>query len=241
MLKDRLSQYNSEKMRIFTQNFSDTSVMFLKRLFFLSISLIVFRAAYADVAAYTVQDLPYKPVYGLRTPDMPPNTTYAIVVGGDTFSVVFLRTIYLFPPERFKNKKAEKYYWKLVRDVKKVYPLSKIVYYTLYETMEYLETLPDEKSREKHLRRMEKDLMKEYEPMLRKMSYNQGKVLLKLIDRQCSISSFELIRAYRGSFTAHFWQGVAKLFKADLKSEYDAKNKDFMIERIIIRIDQGQL
>lgn len=129
----------------------------------------------------------------------------------------------------------------MVRDVKIAYSLSKIVYYTLLETMDYVETLPDEKSRVKHLRRMEKDIVKEYEPNIRKMTYNQGKILIKLIDRECNLSSYELIKAYRGSFTAGFWQGVAKLFRADLKSEYDGNYKDLMIERIIIRIEQGQL
>lgn len=192
-------------------------------------------------AAYTVRNLPYEPVYGIRTPGMPLNSTYALVVDGDTLSMVFLQTIFVFPPERFTSKSQERYYWKLVRDIKKVYPLSKIVYYTLYETMEYLETMHDPDDRDKHLRKMEKELIKEYEPTLRKMTYSQGKLLLKLIDRQCNTSSFDLIRAYRGNFTAHFWQGVAKLFRADLKSAYYPTDEDFMVERIIIRIDQGQL
>ena len=92
--------------------------------------------------------------------------------------------------------------------------------------MNYIETLPDPKDRERHLRRMEKDLVKEYEPVLRKMTYTQGKILLKLINRECSSSPYNLIKAYRGSFTAAFWQGVASLFHADLKSGYDPANKD---------------
>jgi hypothetical protein len=192
-------------------------------------------------AAYPTEDLPYKPIYGVMLEGLGPNMYNGIVVGKDTFIHVYLKTIYIFPPEKFKNKREEAYYWKLVRDIKKVYPLSKIVYYTLYETMEYLETIPSKKEREKHLRKMEKDLIKEYEPVVRKMSYSQGKLLIKLIDRQCSSTSFDLIQAYRGDFSAHFWQGIAKLFRADLKSEYDPYDKDFMIERIIIRIDQGQL
>ncbi|MDD4712179.1 MAG: DUF4294 domain-containing protein, partial [Bacteroidales bacterium] len=128
-----------------------------------------------------------------------------------------------------------------VRDVKKVYPLSKVVYYTLYETMGYLETIPDERARAKHLRQMEKDLVKEYEPVLRKMTYSQGKILLKLINRECNSSPYELIRAYRGSFAATLWQGVAKIFGEDLKSDYHPTMEDFMIERIVIQIEQGQI
>jgi hypothetical protein len=189
----------------------------------------------------SVINLPYEPVYGLHEPGTPANTTYALVIDGDTVSLVFLRTIYVLPPERFRSKKEEQFYWRLVRDIKAVYPLSKIVYATLYETMDYLETVPNQKERDRHLKKMEKELLKRYEPTIRKMTYNEGKILLKLIDRQCNTSSFDLIKAYRGAFTAHFWQGIAKLFKADLKSEYDAVDQDYMIERIIIRIDQGQL
>ncbi|HKL92669.1 MAG: DUF4294 domain-containing protein [Bacteroidales bacterium] len=185
--------------------------------------------------------LPFREVRGLLPAEMPHNTVYAVFERGDTIPMVYLPTVLMYPPERFRSAREERFYWKTVRDVKKVYPLSKIVYYTLLETMDYLETLPDEKSKEKHLKRMERDLVKEYEPMLRKMTFNQGKLLLKLIDRECDLSSYDLIRAYRGSFAAGFWQGVARLFRADLKSEYDPDSEDFMIERIIIRIEQGQL
>jgi hypothetical protein len=155
--------------------------------------------------------------------------------------VAVLGDVYSFPRENFTSASQEKYYWKLVRDVKIVYPLSRIVYYTLLETMQYLETIPDPKVREKHLRQMEKDLVKEYEPVLRKMTYTQGKILLKLINRECRSSPFDLIRAYRGSFAASFWQGVAKLFHEDLKSGYDPDTKDYTLERVVIKVEQGQL
>jgi len=187
------------------------------------------------------EQLPYKEVYGLLPDNLPPKTVFSVTEGKDTIPIAYLNTIFVLPGEKFNSRREENYYWKMVRDVKKVYPLSKIVYYTLLETMDYIETLPDSKSREKHLRRMEKDLVKEYEPMLRSMTYNQGKILLKLIDRECNVSSYDLIKAYRGSFSAAFWQGVARLFRTDLKSEYDPTSRDLMIERIIVRIDQGQL
>ncbi|MCX6307750.1 MAG: DUF4294 domain-containing protein, partial [Bacteroidia bacterium] len=114
-------------------------------------------------------------------------------------------------------------------------------YFTLLETMNYIETLPDPKDRERHLRRMEKDLVKEYEPVLRKMTFTQGKILLKLINRECNSSPYDLIKAYRGSFSASFWQGVGSLFHADLKSGYDPSTKDYTLERIVIKIEQGQL
>jgi len=209
--------------------------------FFIFFSLTIIQAVEAQKIVVTNDQLPYKEVYGLIPYGTTRGTVYTDFLNGDTIPLICLKTVYIFPKEQFRNKKEEKYYWKLVRDVKIAYPLSKIVFYTLLETMDYMESLPNEKAREKHLRRMEKDLVNEYEPTIRKMSYNQGKILIKLIDRECNFSSYELIKAYRGSFTAGIWQGVAKLFKTDLKVDYDATYKDLMIERIIIKIEQGQL
>lgn len=184
---------------------------------------------------------PYEEVRGTEPKDKPKYTTYAVIDNGDTIPMAYLTSTFVFPKETFKSERDEKYYWKLVRDVKRVYPLAKVVYFTLLETMDYLKTIPDERSRNKHLRLMEKDLIKEYEPVLRKMTYTQGKILLKLINRECNTSPYELIRAYRGSFTAFFWQGIARIFREDLKETYDPTGEDFLLERIIVKIDQGQL
>ena len=183
----------------------------------------------------------YKEVKGTIPANKPPNTFFAEIVDGDTIPVAVLEGIYSYPQENFSSASQEKYYWKLVRDVKVAYPLSQIVYYTLLETMEYLETIPDQKEKDKHLRAMERNLVKEYEPVLRKMSYSQGKILLKLIDRSCNSSSFELIKAYRGSFAASFWQGVARLFHADLRAGYDPDNEDYTLERVVRKVEQGEL
>lgn len=187
------------------------------------------------------QKLPYKEVRGIKPEKKPSTTTFAEIIDGDTVPVAVLGSVYSFPKENFTSASQERYYWKLVRDVKIVYPLSKIVYYTLLETMDYIETLPDPKDRERHLRMMERDLVKEYEPVLRKMTYTQGKILLKLINRECSSSPFDLIKAYRGSFTASFWQGIASIFHANLKGGYDPTDTDYTLERIVIKIEQGQL
>ena len=210
-------------------------------IYFLFFSLTIIQTVNAQKVVKSDGRLPYMEVYGIIPYGTTRGTVYTEILNGDTIPLICLKTVYVFPKEQFKNKREEKYYWKLVRDIKVAYPLSKIVFYTLLETMDYMETLPDDKTKQKHLRRMEKDLVKEYEPTIRKMTYNQGKILIKLIDRECNFSSYELIKAYRGSFTAGIWQGVAKLFRSDLKAEYDADYKDLLIERIIIKIEQGQL
>jgi hypothetical protein len=197
--------------------------------------------ALAQVAVSIKYNDTYKEVRGAAPENKPPKTTFAEIIQGDTVPVAVLNGVFSFPKENFSSTKDEKYYWKLVNDVKIVRPYSKIVYFTLLETMNYLETISDPKEKERHLRQMERDLVKEYEPVLRKMSFNQGKILLKLINRECNSSSYDLIKAYRGSFAAGFWQGVARLFRTDLKSGYNPEDEDYTLERIVIRVDQGLL
>lgn len=169
----------------------------------------------------------------------PADVQKAVIDNGDTIAVVHLREVYVFPQMRFKNKKEEQKYTKLVRDVKRTLPYAKLVFDTLIETYEYMETLPDEKSRQKHLERMEKELFKQYKPELKKLTFSQGKLLIKLIDRECNQSSYNILRAYLGSFRAGFWNLFAGMFGASLKSEYDPKGNDAMTERVVVMVENG--
>lgn len=170
---------------------------------------------------------------------LPENYYKAYVDGKDTIAIINLREVYVFPKVKFKNKREEQKYNKLVRDVKRTLPYAKMVYETLIETYEYMETLPNEKARQAHLKLMEKDLFKQYKPELKKLSFSQGKLLIKLIDRECNQSSYNLLKAYLGSFRAGFWNIFAGMFGASLKSEYDPKGKDALTERIVIMVENG--
>ena len=165
----------------------------------------------------------------------------AYVVGEDTFAIVNLPGVYIFPEMKFKNKKEQDNYYKLIRDVKRTLPYAKMVYSTLIETYEYMETLPNEKAKQQHLKRMEKEMFKEYKPQLRRLSYSQGKLLIKLIDRECNQSSYNLLKAYLGSFRAGFWNFFASMFGASLKSQYDPKGKDKVTERVVVLVEIGLL
>jgi len=161
--------------------------------------------------------------------------------GKDTMFMAYLNDIYIFPPEHFKNKSQEKFYWLTVRDVKLTLPYARMIANELNNTNVKLAKLPDDKERKKYLSLYEKEVLKKYEPELKKMDINQGKMLLKLIDRECNETSFDLIKAYRGAFTAYFWQGVARLFGSNLKAEYDGRDKDRIVERIIILVEENRL
>ena len=162
-----------------------------------------------------------------------------IVVGNDTIPIVVLNEHIVYP--KYVKKRDQQKYNKLVRDIKKVYPFAKVVGKEVERVNPLLEKLP-QKERKKYMREYEKVLFKQYEPDLKKLTLTQGKLLIKLIDRECEQSSFDLIREYRGGLTAFFWQGFARILGANLKEDFnDAKSEDAMINRIIILIENGQL
>jgi len=164
------------------------------------------------------------------------------VIDGDTIYYATLRDVWIFPKSAlYKNKKEEQFFWRTVRDVKRTLPYAKILSKELYIVNQNLSNLPNNKERKKYINKFEKEVFAKYEKDLRKMTINQGKMLIKLVDRECDKTSYELVKAYKGSIVAGFWQGVAKIFGSNLKSEYDATDKDKVIERIILLVESGQL
>jgi hypothetical protein len=164
-----------------------------------------------------------------------------ILINGDTVKTMVLRDVYIYPAQTYSTTRQEEQYQKLIRDVKKTLPFAKMVYATLIETYEYMQTLPNDKAREAHLKQMEKDLFAEYKPVLMKMTLTQGKLLIKLIDRECNQSSYNIVKAYLGPFRAGFWNLFAGIFGASLKSEWDPDGKDAAAERIVEMVEMGLL
>ena len=162
---------------------------------------------------------------------------------GDTLAMLVFNPIVIYPRERFRNKKEEKLYWKTVRDVKKTLPYAKLISSTLLETYEYIDTYQTQKQKQAYLKRFEKELFNQYKPQMKKMTKSQGKMLIKLINRETNQSSHSIVKAFLGTFRAGFWQTFSKFFGASLKAGYHPnKNKqDAMIERICIRVEQGAL
>lgn len=158
------------------------------------------------------------------------------IIDGDTVAVVTINPVYVFT-----KPKDMRQYERLVRNVKKVYPYAQ----DARRYMEILETelvkLETQKERDQFTKQMEKELVKKYTPILENMTYSQGKILIKLIDRETSRTSYEIIQEFRGNFSATFWNMIAKVFKADLKQGYDKDGEDKLIEQIIILYEAGLL
>lgn len=168
---------------------------------------------------------------------------YFTEIDGETVPMVLFNEIVVFPPLKFRDKKEEEFYWRTVRDVKKTLPYAKLIYETLLETYEYIETIPSEKEREDHLKRMEKEVFNQYKPVLKKFSRNQARMLLKLINRETDQSGYSIIKAFLGTFRAGFWQAFGRLFGVNLKGEYkpESDRQDAIIERVAVAVEQGRL
>jgi hypothetical protein len=132
-------------------------------------------------------------------------------------------------------------YQRLIYNLKKVYPYSQVVKARLGAINEELEKIPGERERKKYLRQVEKDVFGEYEDDVRDMTITQGRLLIKLIDRETLNTSYDLIRQYRGTFSAAFWQSIARIFGTNLKEEYDPYGEDAVMEIILNEIKSGNL
>lgn len=165
----------------------------------------------------------------------------AQVNGNDTVLLAFLHDIWVFPRSTFKSKAQEQYFWKTVRDVKRTLPYAKLISSELTQVNMKLVGMKTERERKKYLDEFEKTAFKRYEADLKKMTINQGRILMKLVDRECDKTSYELIKIYKGGFTAFFWQGIARVFGSNLKSEFDSTDKDKVLERVILLVEAGQL
>lgn len=163
------------------------------------------------------------------------------VYKGDTIPAVQLPNVYIFRPLKFKNEKERREYYRLVRNVKKTLPLAREINRAVIETYEYIETLPDKKAREKHLKLVEKGLKEQYTPIMKKLTFSQGKLLIKLVNRQTDSSSYELVKAFMGPFKAGFYQTFAALFGASLKKEYHPEGEDRLTERVVLLVENGQI
>ena len=160
---------------------------------------------------------------------------------GDSIQYMEMNNVYVYPQLTFKNKKQAESYMRLVKNVKTVLPIAKQARQMLIETTEYLETLPDKKSKDEHIKRVEQDIFKTYKPKMKKLTYSQGKLLIKLIDRECHSSSYDVIQAFMGPIRAGFWQVFAWGFGASLKKGYDPKGVDRLTERVVLMVEAGQI
>ncbi len=156
------------------------------------------------------------------------------VENGDSIASIVLPPAYVFA-----RPKDMREYWRLVAAVKKVYPMAKTARVKLTQMELDLESIEGKKAQREYIQSVYDEIKSEYTPILKRMTRSEGKVLLKLIDRQTDYTAYEVLREFKGGFVAGFWQGISRLFGHDLKSKYDKEREDRMIEQIIIYYEAG--
>ena len=164
-----------------------------------------------------------------------------VLLGGDSVQYVELNNIYVYPPLVFKDAQQQQAFNRLVYNVKKVLPIAKECNQIILETYDYLQTLPNKKAKDEHMKRVEAGIKKEYTPRMKKLTYAQGKLLIKLVYRECNSSSYNLIQAFLGPVKAGFYQAFAWVFGATLKKQYDPQGVDRLTERVVLMVEAGEL
>ena len=164
-----------------------------------------------------------------------------VLENGDSIQYMEMNNVYVYPPIAFSSKKQQMAYNRLVKNVKIVLPIAKEARKIMMETAEYLETLPDKNAKEAHMKLVERSIMKEYKPRMKKLTFSQGKLLIKLIYRESNSSGYELIQAFLGPVRAGFYQAFAWAFGASLKKRYDPEGVDRLTERVVLMVEAGQI
>lgn len=212
---------------------------------FIKYTLILFLSSFMSemAIAQVVPDVDNVPA-----DEMPPATNLEIKVKnrrtfyhGDSIPSIILPTFYKYPPLVFKNDKERDRYNRLVANVKRLLPLAKLAKYTVIETYDYLQTLSTKKEKAEHLKLVEDGLKKQYAPTLKKLSRSQGRLLVKLIDRECGQTGYSIAQAFIGTFKANIYQAMAFCFGNSLTKRYDPEGDDRYTERVVRLVESGQL
>lgn len=164
-----------------------------------------------------------------------------VIYEGEEIPWFVLSDVYIFNPLVFKNERQAKKYYKIAANIKKVYPIAVDIQKTINACVAHLDSLPTKAEKDAYMKQVEKDLRKQYTTRLKKLTFAQGKLLIKLIDRQCGQTSYQLIKTYMGKFKAGLSNAIATLFGASLKKEYDPEDDDRLTERCILLIESGQM
>src|SRR5664279_3249260 len=210
---------------------------FAENLFLRSVSSILLFFFYAAVSSGQVDSLKQKN-------DTLQGKSYLLQKvnrNGETLPEVEIKEVTVYAHPQFAKKSDFRKYERLVENLKKVYPFALIVRSKLQKVNEDVSKIKDEKERKEYLKKVEKEVFANYEGDIRDMTITQGRLLIKLIDRETQNTSYTLIKDYRGNIAAAFWQGIARIFGTNLKEEYDPYGEDALIESIILEIDAGNL
>jgi len=167
--------------------------------------------------------------------------TPVMITGKDTMPMYELPDVVVEATMSAKTRRQAERVDRLTRNVQKVLPYAVTTAKLLDQYAHDLASIQREGDRDLYLKLAEAELKAEFTEELKAMSQNQGRLLIKLIDRETGHTSYELVKQLRGSFEAWVWQGLARIFGNDLKDGYDPLGDDAIVESIVKRIENGEL
>jgi hypothetical protein len=168
-------------------------------------------------------------------------THRATVVGGDTIPVIDLSPVVILAPRIFQSRSEQMRYYRMVHNVKRAYPYAYLAGLKLREYEPVLDSIGSDAERRRFVRRIEEEIRGQFEEDLVRLTRTQGLILIKLIDRETSKTSYDILRDYRGGVPAVFWQSLARIFGYNLRTPYDPEGEDKLIEEIVLLIESGVL
>jgi hypothetical protein len=168
-------------------------------------------------------------------------TVQVILDNGDTILISSIEEVFIYPVPVFNRHRDYRRYQRLVNNSKIVYPYAKLARQKLEELNADYVQLKTERQKKEYVKQVEKELLAEFEDELKSLTITQGRLLIKLIDRETGNTSYDLVKEFRGSFSAFFWQAIARIFGSNLKSTFDKDGEDKLIDQILVLIDNGQL
>jgi hypothetical protein len=170
-----------------------------------------------------------------------PQVLEFVIIGDDTVLISNIPEVKIYPRQTFKNRWQYWRYRRLVRNVKAAYPYAKMAGKILKDLDQELASMPAEFQRKRYVKKVEKKIRNEFEDEVKHLTISQGRILIKLVDRETGNTTYEVLKDIKGNFSAVFWQAIARIFGSTLKAEYDPDGEDQLIERIVLMIESGQL
>ena len=167
--------------------------------------------------------------------------TPVAIVDGDTMPLYTLPEVRVEAVMNAKTRRNAAKLDRLTRNVIKVFPYAVITAKLLNEYDNDLAHIERDGDKNLYLKLAEAELRAEFEDEVKDMTVSQGRILIKLIDRETGHTSYDLVKTLRGAFQAWVWQGVARIFGNDLKDDYDPQGDDVVVESIVRRIENGEL
>jgi len=163
----------------------------------------------------------------------------SILLDGEYVPHIKIEDVVKVGKRRFKNRRSMNQYYRMIYNLKRTYPYAQMAKHKLLEINETLKTMNTEREKREYIAKVEKELMNQYEKELTKLTISQGKMLIKLIDRETGLTSYELVKELKGGFSATFWQGIARIFGSNLKLKFDPQGEDKILNELIFLYEQG--